>query len=67
MRVYVASMEYKKCEDVRRARKLFKAALTVDKKCSAAWLQLGCMEADLENWNEAELCFETVLKFDQLG
>jgi len=60
-----ASMEYKKCEDVRRARKLFKAALTVDKKCSAAWLQLGCMEADLENWNEAELCFETVLKFDQ--
>jgi len=60
-----ASMEYKKCDDVRRARKLFKAALTVDKKCSAAWLQLGCMEADLENWDEAELCFETVLKFDQ--
>jgi len=23
------------------------------------------MEGDLENWNEAELCFETVLKFDQ--
>lgn len=60
-----ASMEYKKCDDVRRARKLFKAALTVDKKCSAAWLQLGCMEADLENWDEAELCYETVLKFDQ--
>lgn len=60
-----ASMEYKKCGDVRRARKLFKAALTVDKRCSAAWLQLGCMEADLENWDEAELCFETVLKFDQ--
>jgi len=60
-----ASLEYKKCDDVRRARKLFKAALKVDKKCSAAWLQLGCMEADLENWNEAELCFQTVLKFDQ--
>eukprot|EP00531_Pseudo-nitzschia_arenysensis_P006655 CAMPEP_0116141740 /NCGR_PEP_ID=MMETSP0329-20121206/14539_1 /TAXON_ID=697910 /ORGANISM="Pseudo-nitzschia arenysensis, Strain B593" /LENGTH=780 /DNA_ID=CAMNT_0003636935 /DNA_START=636 /DNA_END=2978 /DNA_ORIENTATION=+ len=60
-----ASLEYKKCDDVRRARKLFKAALKVDKKCSAAWLQLGCMEADLENWDEAELCFETVLKFDQ--
>jgi len=60
-----ASLEYKKCDDVRRARKLFKAALTVDKKCSAAWLQLGCMEADLENWDEAELCYETVLKFDQ--
>lgn len=60
-----ASLEYKKCGDVRRARKLFKAALKVDKKCSAAWLQLGCMEADLENWDEAELCYETVLKFDQ--
>jgi len=60
-----AAMEYKKCDDVRRARKLFKAALTVDKRCSAAWLQLGCMEADLENWDEAELCYETVLKFDQ--
>jgi len=60
-----ASMEYKKCGDIRRASKLFKAALTVDKRCSAAWLQFGCMEADLEKWNEAELCFETVLKFDQ--
>ncbi len=60
-----ASLEYKKCDDVRRARKLYKEALKVDKKCSAAWLQLGCMEADLENWDEAELCFETVLKFDQ--
>jgi len=60
-----ASMEYKKCDDVRRARKLYKAALTVDKKCSVAWLQLGCMESDLENWDGAELCYETVLKFDQ--
>jgi tetratricopeptide (TPR) repeat protein len=60
-----ASMEYKKCGDVRRARQLFKAALAVDKKCSAAWLQLGVMEAENENWEQAELCFETVLKFDQ--
>lgn len=60
-----ASMEYKKCGDVRRARQLFKAALEVDKQCSAAWLQLGVMEAENENWEQAELCFETVLKFDQ--
>ncbi|KAL3939032.1 MAG: hypothetical protein SGARI_001518 [Bacillariaceae sp.] len=60
-----ASMEYKKCGDVRRARQLFKAALKADKRCSAAWLQLGAMEADNEHWKEAELCFETVLKFDQ--
>ena len=60
-----ASLEYKKSDDVRLARKLYKAALKVDKKCSAAWLQLGCMEVDLENWDAAELCFETVLKFDQ--
>jgi tetratricopeptide (TPR) repeat protein len=60
-----ASMEYKKCGDVRRARQLFKAALKADKRCSAAWLQLGVMEADNEHWKEAELCFETVLKFDQ--
>jgi len=58
-------MEYKKCGDIRRARKLFKAALTVDKKCSAAWLQLGVMEANTKHWDQAELCFETVLKFDQ--
>jgi tetratricopeptide (TPR) repeat protein len=60
-----ASMEYKKCADIRRARQLFKAALKADKQCSAAWLQLGVMEADNENWKEAELCFETVLKFDK--
>lgn len=60
-----ASLENKKVGDVRRARTLFKAALEVDPKCSAAWLQLGVMEADNENWKEAELCFETVLKFDQ--
>jgi tetratricopeptide (TPR) repeat protein len=60
-----ASMEYKKCGDVRRARQLFKAALKADKRCSAAWLQLGVMEAENEHWKEAELCFETVMKFDQ--
>jgi Tfp pilus assembly protein PilF len=60
-----AAMEYKKAGDTKRARELFKAALAVDPKCSAAWLQLGVMEADKENWKEAQLCFETVLKFDQ--
>jgi tetratricopeptide (TPR) repeat protein len=60
-----ASLEYKKAGDIRRARQLFKAALTVDPKCSAAWLQLGVMESNNGNFKEAELCFEAVLKFDQ--
>jgi tetratricopeptide (TPR) repeat protein len=60
-----ASMEYKKAGDVRRARELFESALKVDKKCSAALLQLGTMEADKENWKDAEKCFERVLNFDQ--
>lgn len=60
-----ASMEYKKAGDVRKARKLFQAALEVDPKCSAALLQLGAMEADKENWKEAEKCFQRVLKHDQ--
>ncbi len=60
-----ASMEYKKAGDVRRSRNLYRLALNADKRCSAAWLQLGVMEANGEHWKEAELCFETVLKFDQ--
>jgi tetratricopeptide (TPR) repeat protein len=60
-----ASMEYKKAGDVRRSRNLYRQALNADKRCSAAWLQLGVMEANCEHWREAELCFETVLKFDQ--
>ena len=60
-----AAMEYKKAGDIRQARNLFKKALKADSRCSAAWLQLGVMEANNENWDEAELCFETVLKFDQ--
>jgi tetratricopeptide (TPR) repeat protein len=60
-----ASMEYKKAGDVRRSRSLYRKALDADKRCSAAWLQLGVMEANCENWKEAELCFTTVLKFDQ--
>jgi tetratricopeptide (TPR) repeat protein len=60
-----AGMEYKKAGDARRARNLFKLALRADKRCSAAWLQLGVMEGNSENWDQAELCFETVLKFDQ--
>jgi tetratricopeptide (TPR) repeat protein len=60
-----ASLEYKGAGDARRARQLFQCALEVDPKCSAAWLQLGVMEADNENWQAAQDCFETVLKFDQ--
>mgnify|MGYP005853196099 CR=1 FL=1 len=60
-----AALEYKGAGDVRRARELFQSALKVDPKCSAAWLQLGVMEADSENWDAAQKCFETVLKFDQ--
>jgi len=60
-----ASMEYKKAGDIRRSRNLYRQALNVDKRCSAAWLQLGVMEANCEHWREAEICFETVLKFDQ--
>ena len=60
-----AAMEYKKASDVRRARELFEKALGVDPKCSAAWLQLGVMEADKENWDRAQECFESALKNDQ--
>ena len=60
-----AAMEYKKASDVRRARELFEKALEVDPKCSAAWLQLGVMEADKENWERAQECFESALKNDQ--
>ena len=60
-----AAMEYKKASDVRRAGELFELALKCDPKCSAAWLQLGVMEAENENWERSEECFETVLKFDR--
>ena len=60
-----ASLEYKKAGELRRARTLYRKALEIDPKCSAAWLQLGVMEADNENWQQAEDCFEKVLKFDQ--
>lgn len=59
-----AALEWK-AGDIRTARKLFKSALKVDPRCSAAWLQLGVMEADREDWDEAKTCFETVLKFDR--
>ena len=60
-----ASLEYKEAGNYNLAKSLFKKALEVDPKCSAAWLQLGVMEADKENWKEARNCFETVLKFDK--
>lgn len=60
-----AALEHKKGGDIRRARELFQAALNVDPKCSAAWLQLGVMMADKEEWEKATKCFEAVLKFDK--
>jgi Tfp pilus assembly protein PilF len=58
-------LEWRKAGDIRKARELFEAALDIDPKCSAAYLQLGVMEADKENWNAAEKCFDTVLNFDK--
>jgi tetratricopeptide (TPR) repeat protein len=60
-----ASLEYNKAGDTRWARELFNKALEIDPKCSAAWLQLGVMEGKCENWEEAQNCFASVLKFDQ--
>ena len=54
-----------KAGNTRKARELFQKALEVDPKCSVAWLQLGVMEADQENWERAKEIFETVLKFDK--
>jgi len=60
-----ASLEYKYANDFRLARNLFTKALRVDRRCSAAWLQLGSMEASNENYEMAQKCFDTVLKFDK--
>ena len=67
-----ASMEYKKGdrrEDdaacASRARELYRKALVADPRCSAAYLQLGVMESECGNYDEAESCFEEVLEFDQ--
>lgn len=59
-----ASLEYHKAGDVRRARELYNAAIEIDRKCSAAHLQLGAMESDNGNWEAAQKCFDAVLKFD---
>jgi tetratricopeptide (TPR) repeat protein len=66
-----ASMEYKKGsrEDdarcSRKARELYQKALIADPRCSSAYLQLGVMESECGNFDEAQSCFEEVLKFDQ--
>ena len=59
-----ASLECK-AGDKGKARFLFQSALKIDPRCSAAWLQLGVMEAAEENWERAKECFETVLKYDK--
>jgi tetratricopeptide (TPR) repeat protein len=58
-----ASLEWK-AGQIKRARELFRQALDIDPKCSAAWNQLGVMEAQVEHWDEAEQCFQSALKFD---
>lgn len=69
-----AKLEYKKGgpegnddgnTSLRKARKLYEKALKADPKCSVAYLQLGCMESECENFDDAQDCFEKVLKFDQ--
>lgn len=59
-----AALEWKNGE-IRKARDLFRKALEIDPKCSAAWNQLGVMETNEENWSKAEECFEAVLKYDR--
>jgi tetratricopeptide (TPR) repeat protein len=59
-----AALEDKMAGDTRRARELFQRAIKIDPKCSAAYLQLGVMEARCENWDEAQKWFDQVLKFD---
>lgn len=66
-----ASMEYKKgsreddAKCIQKARELFQKALNADPQCSAAYLQLGVMESECGNFDDAKICFEKVLKFDQ--
>merc|ERR1712238_546276 len=64
--VYTAwgGMEYKDANDDLRARILFKKALGIDSRCSAAWLQLGDMESKMERYENAKTCFEAVLSYD---
>lgn len=59
-----ASLEWKTGE-IRKARDLFRMALQIDPRCSAALNQLGVMESNEENWDASEKCFETVLKYDR--
>lgn len=60
-----ASLENKEGGNYDLAKELFQKAIQIDPRCSAAWLQLGVMEADQENWDDAQNCFETVLNFDK--
>lgn len=60
-----ASLENKQAGNYKLAKSLFKKALKIDPRCSAAWLQLGVMEADKGDWDDARTCFETVLKYDK--
>ncbi|GMH66278.1 hypothetical protein TrRE_jg8652 [Triparma retinervis] len=54
-------MEWREKGDKELARHCFKKALEFDAKCSAAWLQLGCLESELGNYEVARDCFEECL------
>jgi len=60
-----ADLEFKRGGDKNKARELLSKALKIDPKCSAAWLQLGVIERESDQWDEAEECFQSVLKFDK--
>jgi tetratricopeptide (TPR) repeat protein len=51
-------------DNTRKARELYLRALECDPRCSVAYLQLGVLETEKENWEAAEGYFEQVLKFD---
>jgi len=49
-----AALEYRKAGNVKLARDLFQKAIAVDPKCSAAYLQLGVMEADAKKLGKSQ-------------
>lgn len=60
-----AKLEWKKASDRVSARKLFQKALSVDSKCSVAWLQLGILESEDENWEASVQIFQRALGNDK--
>eukprot|EP00520_Triparma_pacifica_P009636 CAMPEP_0118642766 /NCGR_PEP_ID=MMETSP0785-20121206/6009_1 /TAXON_ID=91992 /ORGANISM="Bolidomonas pacifica, Strain CCMP 1866" /LENGTH=420 /DNA_ID=CAMNT_0006534337 /DNA_START=340 /DNA_END=1597 /DNA_ORIENTATION=+ len=55
-------MEWREKGDKSLARTCFRKALEYDGKCSAAWLQLGCLESEMGDVDRARECFEECLR-----